>query len=205
MGIKGLTVLICLFVFTVTSRKAHTFQKIDNLNFVWQAHPTPSPATESGTWSISKGLIRIQRTTGSPELKRLLLQAITPSANNAKQFLPTPKHSVLRGQVGKPWAGQRQRHLLERCGQRIWVRRRLPAESPSSKHSAEWALIHTRLYLVVFMFYMNNSNLLIRITELSIEKVSNRIQTTQALRQVSREIHRNSSAYTHFGKDQGRR
>ena len=55
-----------------------------------------------------------------------------------------------------------------------------------------------QLYLVVFMFYMNNSNLLIRITELSIERVSNWIQTTQALRQVSRKIHRNSSALHTF-------
>lgn len=31
------------------------------------------------------------------------------------------------------------------------------------------------------MFYMNTSNLLIKITELSIEKVSNRIQTIQML------------------------
>lgn len=54
------------------------------------------------------------------------------------------------------------------------------------------------------MFYMNNSNLLIRITELSTEKVSKWIQTTQ-LRLVQGEIHRNSSAYTYFGKDQGQR
>lgn len=203
MGIKGLTVLICLFVFTVTSRKAHTSQKIDNLNFVWQAHPTPSPATESGTWYISKGL-RYKGLQGLQNLKGCCSRQshLLPTMPNSSSQL---RNTVLRGQVGKPWAGQRQRHLLERCGQRIWVRRRLPAESPSSKHSAEWALIHTRLYLVVFMFYMNNSNLLIRITELSIEKVSNRIQTTQVLRRVSRKIHRNSSAYTHFGKDQGRR
>lgn len=32
------------------------------------------------------------------------------------------------------------------------------------------------------MFYMNNSNLLIKITELSIEKVSNWIQTIQMLK-----------------------
>lgn len=49
------------------------------------------------------------------------------------------------------------------------------------------------------MFYMNNSNLLIRITELSTEKVSNWIQATPlGLEQGGR--HRHSSAHTHLAK-----
>lgn len=47
-----------------------------------------------------------------------------------------------------------------------------------------------------FMFYMNNSNLLIKITELSIEKVSNWIQTIQMLKLSWVEIYRSISVHT---------
>lgn len=98
-----------------------------------------------------------------------------------------------------------QRHLLWRCytasseqGEEVgqdWTRAMKKTSTTAlSCSSPQWGRntehqSHPRSTLLVslnffFMFYMNNIDLLIKITELSIEKVSNWIQTIQMLKTV---------------------